>query len=462
MSPTPLDRLLRPIKRFAALDISGGILLISCTVIALLWANSPWHDSYHDVWETQVGFAIAGLDMKMSLHHWINDGLMALFFLVVGLEIKRELLIGELSTFKAAALPVAAAVGGMLLPAAIFYGVNQGTEAAAGWGIPTATDIAFALGVLSLLGKRVPVSLKLFLTALAVVDDLGAVLVIAFFYTSEVKLWALGAAGGVCASMLALNRMGLRNVGIYGLLGLALWGLVMASGVHATIAGVLTAVAIPSTKYLVDSDHLPLQGRLTLSELIQGEHDHAHIGHTLHQTESPMHRVEHALLPYIDFLIMPIFALANAGLTLHGSPAEALASNVGMGVMLGLFVGKQVGVFSASWIAVKTGLAELPKGLSWGQIYGAALLAGIGFTMSLFVTGLAFSEPGTVDQAKLGILGASLLSAFAGAGVLIYQSGKVQVEVGLPENEVMVPLDELPANVPMAGAEEQAAEEQAA
>lgn len=457
MSPTPLDRLLKPIKRFAALDISGGILLITCTIVALVWANSPWHDSYHHVWETQVGFAIAGLDMKMSLHHWINDGLMALFFLVVGLEIKRELLVGELSTFKAAALPVAAAAGGMLLPAAIYYGVNQGTEAAAGWGIPTATDIAFALGVLSLLGKRVPVSLKLFLTALAVVDDLGAVLVIAFFYTAEVKLWALAAAGGVFASMIALNRMGLRNVRVYGLLGVALWGFLMASGVHATLAGVLTAIAIPSTKYLVDSDHLPMQGHLTLRELVQGEFDHAHLGHELHQTESPMHRVEHALLPYIDFLIMPVFALANAGLTLHGSPTEALASNVGMGVMLGLFVGKQVGVFSASWLAVKTGIAELPKGLRWGQIYGAALLAGIGFTMSLFVTGLAFADSGTVDQSKLGILGASLLSAFAGAGVLIWQSRKVQAEDQIPENQVMAPQAENPANAPMEGAEEEAA-----
>lgn len=457
MTPTPLDRLLKPIKRFAALDISGGILLITCTVIALVWANSPWHDSYHHVWETPVGLAIAGFEMKMSLHHWINDGLMALFFLVVGLEIKRELLVGELSSFKAATLPVAAAAGGMLLPAALYYGVNQGSEAAGGWGIPTATDIAFALGVLSLLGKRVPVSLKLFLTALAVVDDLGAVLVIAFFYTAEVKLWALGAAGGVFGAMLVLNLTGLRNVGAYGLLGLALWGFLMASGVHATLAGVLTAIAIPSTQYLVDSDHLPMQGHLTLRELIQGEHDHAHVGHALHQTESPMHRVEHALLPYIDFLIMPIFALANAGLTLHGSPTEALASNVGMGVMLGLFVGKQLGVFSASWLAVKTGLAELPKGLRWGQIYGAALLAGIGFTMSLFVTGLAFSDAGTVDQAKLGILGASLLSAMAGAGVLLYQSRKQDQDRQLPENEVSEPVAEQAANAPMADAEEEAA-----
>lgn len=455
---TPLDRLLHPIKRFASLDISGGILLIACTVAALVWANSPWHDSYHHLWHTPVGFALGSFQVEMSLHHWINDGLMALFFLVVGLEIKRELLVGELSSFKAAALPVAAAVGGMAVPAAIYVAFNYGTESAGGWGIPTATDIAFALGILSLLGKRVPVSLKLFLTALAVVDDLGAVLVIAFFYTAEVKLWALGAAGGVFGAMLVLNRMGLRNVGVYGLLGLGLWGFLLASGVHATLAGVMTAIAIPSTRHLVDTDHLPMQGHLTLRELIQGEHDHAHVGHALHATESPMHRVEHALLPFIDFLIMPVFALANAGLTLHGSPTEALASNVGMGVLLGLFVGKQLGVFGASYLAVKSGLAKLPGNLRWGQIYGAALLAGIGFTMSLFVTGLAFADPAMVDNAKLGILGGSLISAVAGAGLLIWQARAHKVsEDTLPQVAVEVPQGSLAANSPMVEAEDQEA-----
>ncbi len=434
-APRPVDVILRPIRRFTELDISGGLLLIGCTLIAMGVSNSSLAEGWHHLWETRLAFSLGPVGLDMSLHHWINDGLMAIFFLVVGLEIKREVLVGDLSSPRKAALPVAAAAGGMLAPALIYTAINFGTENMRGWAIPTATDIAFALGVLSLLGSRVPTSLKMFLTALAVVDDLGAILIIALFYTAELNLGALGVAGGIVGLMILANRLGIRSLGVYGILAVALWYAFMISGIHATLAGVITAMTIPSTA-LVDSEGLVMQGHRHLKDLLHADGSHGHgpsPAAALHRAavcaQSPMERLEHALLPYVDFVIMPVFALANAGVHLSGGFVETLGHPVGLGVAGGLILGKQLGIFSASWLAVRAGLGQLPPGVSWKHIYGAACLGGIGFTMSLFVSGLSFEGTPTMEVAKLAILTGSVMSASLGA-TLLYHMGAASAEAG--------------------------------
>ncbi len=401
-------------------NTSGGIVLLICTAFALLWANSPWSDGYFAVWEEQFSVGVGTFALSKTLLHWINDGLMVLFFFFVGLEIKREVLVGELSSFKRAILPIIAAIGGMIGPALIYLAFNfQHPKFIGGWGIPMATDIAFALGILALLGDKVPSGLKIFLAALAIADDMGAVLVIALFYSSELSLPLL--AGGGCFLLLLLlaNRFNVRSTAMYTLLGIGLWFCFLKSGIHATIAGVLLAITIPVQKK-IDREQFIAKTTSAIDDLKENEdqrteneliHRIAALGE---EAQSPLHRFEHALQPYVAFLIMPLFALANAGVRIEGNIMDALLSPVGLGVAFGLIAGKQIGIFSFVWIAVKIKLASLPYNVSWGMIYGTTWLCAIGFTMALFIASLAFSSNEPLIISKIAILFASMLSAVVG------------------------------------------------
>jgi Na+:H+ antiporter, NhaA family len=426
----PVERIVRPFQDFAHKQSSGGILLIAATVVALLWANSPWGESYAALWQTKLTVGLGEFSLSKDLTHWINDALMAVFFLVVGLEIKRELLVGELSSVRSAALPIAAAVGGAVVPALIYIAINAGTEGAAGWGIPMATDIAFALGVLALLGERAPVALKVFLTALAIVDDIVAVLVIAFFYTAEISWGALGVGGLFLAALVMANLIGVGRTLVYAVLGVGLWLAFLLSGVHATIAGVLLAFTVPASSFINPGaflersryvlDRFEKAGEKGENVLTNEERQaalHA-LNHATYQLEPPLHELEHTLHPWVVFAIMPIFALANAGVTLGGGLAEALVSPVALGIVAGLVLGKQLGITLFAWLAVKLGVSELPVGINWRHVYGGGWLGGIGFTMSLFITDLAFSNGSLVDAAKLGILAASLIAGVIGWAIL--------------------------------------------
>ena len=353
------------------------------TAIAFAWANSRWSGSYFHLWEVPAGIYIPQFEFTKTLHHWINDGLMAVFFFVVGLEIKREMLEGELASLKKAALPIFAAVGGMIVPAALYLVLNHGGPASRGWGIPMATDIAFSLGVLALLGASAPLTLKVFLSAFAIVDDIGAVLVIALFYTANIAWAALGFAAGILVLLLLLNRLRVHSIWPYLALGLCLWFFILKSGVHATVAGVLLALFIPSRP--------PDE-----------------------QTPSPMKYLEHLLHPWVAFLIIPLFALANAGVSLHGADLAWITHPVFLGIAVGLIVGKQIGILLFSWLSVRLGMASLPEDVGWRHVYGAGWLGGIGFTMSVFITTLAFDDPAILTVAKLAILAASVLSAVGG------------------------------------------------
>jgi NhaA family Na+:H+ antiporter len=379
---------LRKIQEFLRLEAAGGILLAVAALVALLLANSPLVAFYDILLGTKVEVQVGVLELRKPLLLWINDGLMAIFFLLVGLEIKREVLQGELSTPAKAALPAIAAVGGMAVPAAIYVAFNvDDAERLHGWAIPAATDIAFAVGVLALLGERVPSSLKVFLLALAIIDDLGAIVIIAIFYTGHLSLFALALAVSALVLLLVLNRAGVTRVAAYVLVGIFLWVCVLKSGVHATLAGVALAFAVP-----VDGG---------------GAED-----------EGPLARLEQALHPWVAYGILPLFAFANAGVALDGLSPATLVEPVPLGIAAGLFLGKQIGVFLFVWAAVRLGLGERPEGASWVQIYGVALLCGIGFTMSLFIGTLAFEDPAFADDVRLGVLGGSLLSAVAGYAVL--------------------------------------------
>lgn len=416
----------RSFRDFITSSTAGGVILLAVTVAALVWANSGAAASYFALWETNVTFAFGGFSLSKTLHHWINDGLMVIFFFMVGLEIKREIAVGELASFKKALLPILAAVGGMAGPALVYLIFNAGTPAAHGWGIPMATDIAFALGVLALAGDRVPPALKVFLAALAIVDDMGAVLVIALFYTSELSLAMLAAGAGVLVLLFIANRMNVRSTAVYLLLGLLLWFFFLKSGVHATVAGVLLAMMIPVRSRIDKSDFL----RETKRAVERLENDDAsaaenelihHVAAVTEDAQSPLHRMEHALQPFVAFLIMPVFALANAGVALQGDIAASLASPVALGVGLGLIIGKQAGIFGTTWLAVRTGVAVLPSGVSWPMIYALTWLCAIGFTMALFIAGLAFTDPATMDVAKIAILAASTVAGVAGM-VLVKKS----------------------------------------
>jgi len=422
--PTPIEVITSPFVRFARMEAAGGIVLLSTTVLALVWANSPWEHVYHEVFERPFSIGFGKFILTENWHEWINDGLMSLFFFLVGLEIKREILVGELSTLRRAAYPFVAAIGGMAAPALIYLLIARNAGVSRGWAIPISTDIAFTLGALTFLGKRVPLSLKVFVTALAIVDDIFAVIVIAVFYTSNINLISL-VLGLVCIIFAFIaNVLGVRNPVVYAVTGILAWCCVLSSGVHATIAGILLALAIPARTYLDKSDFLR-QSRSLLNELEKTEansfEEHSII-HTLEQkvelVESPLHRIEHALQPWIGFLVMPLFALANAGVNILNFGASALHHPVCLGVILGLVIGKPVGIWTFSYLAVKTNFVARPAHVSWRQILGAGCLCGIGFTMSLFVAGLAFEFGDLLEISKIAILVASLLSAIAGCLIL--------------------------------------------
>lgn len=409
-------------------EASSGVLLLACTVAALVWANSPWADAYSRLWQTRLTVGYGDVTLAKPLLLWINDGLMAIFFFVVGLEIKREVLVGELASLRRAALPIVAAIGGMAVPALIYAAFNAGGAGAPGWGIPMATDIAFALGVLALLGKRAPVALRVFLAALAIVDDIGAVLVIALFYTAEIAAPSLAVAAVFLLLLAAANRLGIRHPLVYGLLGIGLWVAFLKSGVHATIAGVLLAITIPS-RARIDSLEFARHSRAILEEFEAARAGSQETNETqqaalqaleatVQHAEAPLQRMEHALHPWVAFLIMPVFALANAGVTLGDGLSSVLVHPVSLGVLTGLVIGKQMGVTAFVWLAVKTELADLPAGITWRQIYGASWLAGIGFTMSLFIAGLSFGDAPPLAAAKFGILAASLIAGIAGWAIL--------------------------------------------
>ena len=424
----PIEVLMSPINEFLHKEASGGILLIICTVIALAWANSPWFESYHHLWHTHITINLGSiLDLDYSIHHWINDGLMAIFFFTVGLEIKRELLVGELSSMQKASLPIAGALGGMIVPALLYVIFNSVGQGASGWGIPMATDIAFVVGIMALLGSRVPITLKIFVLALAIADDIGAVLVIAVFYTAEISVTALLIAGVVLLTLIVINKLGTKSLIPYTVLGIVLWLAFLKSGVHATIAGVLLAFTIPASSRFNTKEFSDKVKNLIKSFDETGDHwknvlNNAERQHDVHSIETscervltPLQRFEHGLHPWVAFFIIPIFALANAGVTLAGLDIfGALFSPISLGIIIGLFIGKQFGIFVFSYFAVKLKLASLPAEVNWKNLYGAGVLAGIGFTMSLFIAGLAFADPALLDLSKIGVLTGSLLSGIVG------------------------------------------------
>ncbi len=432
--PTPIERLVGPFQEFAELEAFGGILLISCIALALAWANSPWAASYSHLWHANLTFGFAGKTLSEPLHFWINDGLMAVFFLLVGLEIKRETLAGELASFQKAALPAAAAIGGMLVPAAIYALFNCGGPGGSGWGIPMATDIAFALGVVALLGNRVSTSLRIFLAALAIADDIGAVLVIAFFYTETISGVHLAIAGLFLAALITLNRAGARHPLVYAILGIGLWVAFLHSGIHATVAGVLLAMTIPARRridsraFLAQSEEI--LGEFRRAEQVEDSIDaNAKKSSALHllardcqRAESPMLRFEHALAPWVSYVIMPVFALANAGVALGPGIGKELVDPISLGIICGLALGKPLGIVGFSWLSNRTGLATLPVGANWRQILGVGGLAGIGFTMSLFIADLAFGSAPMLEVAKIGILTGSIASGVVGAIILLGKS----------------------------------------
>jgi len=412
-------------------ESTAGIVLLASAVLAMIWANSDWSDSYHHLWEYNISIQAGEYGISKTLHEWINDGLMALFFFVIGLELKREIMAGELSDMGKAMLPLIAALGGMVLPALIYFLFNPVGPESNGWGIPMATDIAFALGIMSLLGKRVPLSLKIFLTALAIADDIGAVLVIAFFYTSNISMLSLSIGGLFLIVLLAANYVGVRSTLFYGLIGIAgVWLAFLMSGVHATIAGVLAAFAIPARTKIDEEKFIQvLEDQLrafhaippndvTLLEPAQYKVIEK-INRLTKAAGTPLQKLEYKLHPWVSYLVMPLFAFSNSGITLHsGFLNNILSSSVTLGVLLGLVVGKFIGVLIFCWVAVKMKIAALPQGVRWKQIVGVALLAGIGFTMSLFITTLAFKDAQLITAAKLGIFTASIISGVVGYFVL--------------------------------------------
>ncbi|MFW2178354.1 MULTISPECIES: Na+/H+ antiporter NhaA [unclassified Moraxella] len=376
---------LTKLRAFFALDMAAGIVLAVSAIVAMVVANSPLHDAYEHFLHIPISLQVGSLKIDHSLLHWINDGLMAVFFFLVGLELKREVLVGELSDVKKIVLPALGAVGGMLVPALIYAIFNyQDPQLLKGWAIPAATDIAFALGVLTLLGSRVPLSLKVFLASIAIFDDIGAILIIALFYSTGLNMTALGVAGAMLVVLFIMNRLNVTRMSAYTLVGLVLWVAMLKSGIHATIAGVLLAMFIPMTDLA-------------------------------NPTESPLEDLEHDLQETVNFMILPIFAFANAGIYLGGSGLSSLTHSVPMGIALGLLFGKPIGVMLLSWIGVKSGLASLPAGVNWKQVFGVAVLCGIGFTMSLFIGGLAFA--GLTDKVfdeRVGIVLGSLLAGVVG------------------------------------------------
>ncbi|HZC98664.1 MAG TPA: Na+/H+ antiporter NhaA [Actinomycetes bacterium] len=425
-SARPVPRLvLRPLQAFLEAEEAGGILLLLAAVTALIWANSPWRASYDAVWQTELTFRLGGWSLSEDLRHWVNDALMTLFFLVVGLEIKRELTTGEFREPRVAALPAIAALGGMVVPALLYLSINSSGQAARGWGIPMATDIAFALGVLAIVGRGLPVALKSFLLALAIVDDIGAILVIAVFYSGRIALGPLLAAGGLLALVLVLQRLQVRWTVVYVLLGMGVWLATFRSGIHATIAGVALGFATPAAAFQRPRA-VSLEAHRVADHTVDDPvapdadaHHWLHLAGLTREAVSPLARLEHALHPWTSYVVIPVFAVANAGVSISRSTlGDALAGGVTLGLVAGLVVGKTVGVTVFTWVATRTGTTRLPEGVRWSQLVGVAALAGIGFTVSLFIASLAFQTRALQDSAKVGILAASLLAGLLGALLL--------------------------------------------
>ncbi len=418
-------RLIRPLVDFLHTEAAGGVALVVATIVALVWANSPWDASYNDLWGTQLVVSLGSRELDLDLRQWVNEGLMALFFFVVGLEIKRELVEGELRDRRRAMLPVCAALGGMLAPALIYTAFNAGGRGSEGWGIPMATDIAMAVGVLSLMGSRVSPSLKLFLLALAIVDDIGAIVVIAVFYTDDTQGAALLAAVGVVLAMAVMRRSGVRSTAAYVVAGVVLWFTLHESGIHATLAGAVLGLMTPTQPIrrpeLIDAAELAdvssyQAARQTVT--------------AARESVSVVEWLEHLLHPWTSFVVVPLFALANAGIPLSRATLDdALTSSVAGGIVVGLVVGKVVGITGFSWLAVRLRIARLPDDITWWDIVGVSAVAGIGFTVSIFITGLAFGGDPLEDQAKVAILAASLLAAAIGSTLVAMAARRERPEV---------------------------------
>ncbi|MBK6731783.1 MAG: Na+/H+ antiporter NhaA [Bacteroidetes bacterium] len=427
MKRTPIDRVLQPLNNYISKSATSGILLFISALSAIVMANIPaTSHMYHNLWEIKFTIGFEPYAISKNLHHWINDGLMSIFFFVVGLELKREIMAGELSNPKDAMLPIIAAVGGMVFPALIYALFNLNTDSSGGWGIPMATDIAFALGILYLLGDRIPTSLKIFLTALAIADDLGAVLVIAFFYSSDISISSLAYGLLFLVILIAGNYMGVRKALFYGIIGIGgVWLAFLLSGVHATIAGVLAALTIPANVKVNERQYVSKLNQLNRqfesadpnnNSLVTKEQFNILEEIVTHTKAAltPLQRLEHGLHPIVAYFVMPIFAFANAGITLSGDVLSSLTSNVALGVMFGLLFGKTIGVLLLSKLAIHFKIASLPTGTNFKMIIGASLLASVGFTMSLFITELAFQNPEYIFEAKLGVLAASTIGGLLG------------------------------------------------
>lgn len=428
----PIDKLNRPFQELLQNQKAGGIVLGISVIIALILANSPLSHAYHHFFENKIGIHFNGRSyLEYSIHHWINDGLMAIFFFVVGLELKREIVGGELSNLRKALLPIGAALGGMLVPAIIYFVLNPVGEAQSGWGIPMATDIAFALGILYLLGNKIPLSLKVFLTALAIVDDLGAVLIIAFFYTSEISTLSLLIGLGFVLIMYIGNKMGIRNVVFYAIVGIVgVWTAFLLSGVHATIASVLAAFTIPADMKIKESLYMAkIQNFITKFKSIDPNdkiptltnaqlHILDEVKKDTNEIIPPLQQLEHAMHPLVTFIIIPIFALANAGVSVAIDLEQLFSTNVALGVALGLLLGKVVGVVGFTMLFVKLKIAPFPVGMNIRNLFGLGLLASIGFTMSLFITSLAFTNEAYITQAKIGVFVASIIGGILGYLIL--------------------------------------------
>jgi NhaA family Na+:H+ antiporter len=409
--------LAQPVARFLQVEAAGGIVLAFATAVALVWANSPWQDSYHTLWHTELSIGIGNRVLTEDLEHWVNDGLMVLFFFVVGLEIKREWVTGELRDRRAAVLPAMAALGGMVVPAAVYVLVNVGTDNIGGWGIPMATDIAFALGVVAILGSRVPPALKIFLLTLAIVDDIGAILVIAIFYSKGLEPEWLVVGAVVLGAAILLRRANVRYLPVFVVIGVALWFALFESGVHATIAGVILGLLAPAEAFQTEVETQNVVDVLDRRPGISLDDVRA-ASFLLRESVSVAERIEDALHPWVSYVVIPIFALANAGIT-FSSKSFSGDHRLLLGVVLGLVVGKTVGISAMTWLGVRLGIGRLPAGVGPRHVLGIAVVAGIGFTVALFIAGLAFDDVASQDQAKIGILIASVLAAVGGAGVLL-------------------------------------------
>lgn len=424
-----LSTIINPFQRFFRIEAAGGIVLLIFTVIAIIWANSKWSDYYENLWNIKFSIVFGDFNLSESLLHWINDGLMAIFFFVVGLEIKREFIAGELSNRKQSMLSVFAAVGGMVVPALLYFIFNSNPEAASGWGIPMATDIAFSLGVLSLLGKRVPIGLKVFLVAFAIVDDLGAVLIIALFYTSDIHLNYLIIGLGLYLYLVLFNFFKVRVIHFYMIIGWIIWYMFLKSGIHPTVAGVLIAFTIPIGKKIKVSSF-----KKRMNENLEAFFDNGsmrketlnddqlasidNMESEIKRVQSPLQSLELRLHGFVTFVILPLFALANAGIIFYGSPVDSLLNPISKSIAISLVLGKFAGITLFSFIVIKMGWAALPTSVKWVHLIGVSLLGGIGFTMSLFISNLAFTSEALENPAKVGILTGSLVAGILGFIIL--------------------------------------------